>query len=132
VLPSKPVREHGQIWEEQFGHVLIEAMACGIPTIGADSGAIPEVLGSHDAIFRHSDAQAVYEKLKHALESPAWLDHLTHGQRIRVRNYYTHQAVARTYAEFLCRIRRAKRGKLNIDHANDGRTLCSGSPQRKS
>jgi L-malate glycosyltransferase len=122
VLPSKPVRKRGHIWEEQFGHVLIEAMACGIPTIGADSGAIPEVLGDSDAIFRHSDAEAVYEKLKQALESPDWLDRLAHGQHIRVQKHYSHQAVARTYAEFLCRIRRVK-GELTPDHPNDVGTV---------
>jgi glycosyltransferase involved in cell wall biosynthesis len=29
---------------EQFGRVLVEAMASGVPVIGSTSGAIPEVL----------------------------------------------------------------------------------------
>lgn len=32
-------------WEEQFGLVLAEAMAAGLPMIVADSGAIPEIAG---------------------------------------------------------------------------------------
>ena len=38
VLPSRTL--HGK-WKEQFGHVLIEAMAMGIPVIGSDSGQSP-------------------------------------------------------------------------------------------
>lgn len=32
------------IFEEPFGMVMIEALACGTPVIGLDSGAIPEVI----------------------------------------------------------------------------------------
>ncbi len=32
-------------WKEQFGRVLIESMACGIPVLGSDSGEIPVLIG---------------------------------------------------------------------------------------
>jgi glycosyltransferase involved in cell wall biosynthesis len=32
-------------WKEQFGGVLADAMAMGLPIIGSDGGAIPEVVG---------------------------------------------------------------------------------------
>lgn len=47
VLPSKTTPS----WKEQFGRVLAEAMACGVPVIGSDSGAIPEVIGDAGLIF---------------------------------------------------------------------------------
>jgi L-malate glycosyltransferase len=31
-------------WKEQFGRVLVEAWACGIPTVGSDSGEIPHLI----------------------------------------------------------------------------------------
>jgi glycosyltransferase involved in cell wall biosynthesis len=34
------------VFEEPFGLVMIEALACGTPIIGLDSGAIPEVIDS--------------------------------------------------------------------------------------
>ena len=37
VLPSRTTAS----WAEQFGHVLIEAMAAGVPVVGSSSGAIP-------------------------------------------------------------------------------------------
>lgn len=37
VLPSRTTAT----WKEQFGRVLVEAMACQTPVIGSDSGEIP-------------------------------------------------------------------------------------------
>jgi glycosyltransferase involved in cell wall biosynthesis len=42
-------------WEEQFGLVLAEAMAAGLPILASQSGAIPEVCGDAAAYFLPGD-----------------------------------------------------------------------------
>jgi alpha-1,3-rhamnosyl/mannosyltransferase len=43
---------------EGFGLPAIEAMACGTPVIGADAGALPEVIGAAGLLVAHGDPQA--------------------------------------------------------------------------
>ena len=54
-LPSRTTRT----WKEQFGRVIIEAHACGIPVIGSDSGAIPQVVGAGGLIVPEGDSSAL-------------------------------------------------------------------------
>lgn len=52
VLASLPI----PMWEEQFGMVLAEALAAGVPIVASSSGAIPEVLaGSGVPLFSPGD-----------------------------------------------------------------------------
>lgn len=53
VLPS----ESRPNWKEQFGRVLVEALACGTPVIGSDSGEIPFVIDASGGglVFREGD-----------------------------------------------------------------------------
>ncbi len=55
VLPSRTTPG----WKEQYGRILIEAMAAGVPVIGSSSGAIPEVIGDAGIIFPEQDVQAL-------------------------------------------------------------------------
>lgn len=97
VLASKPVRTMELCWEEQFGHVLIEAMACGVATLGSSSGAIPEVIGHDEAIFPHGEAKALAECIRRVMNDT----NLAKSQLERARQLYTHDAVAASWAGFI-------------------------------
>jgi L-malate glycosyltransferase len=108
VLPSKPLRTDDRVWEEQFGHVLIEAMACRVATIGSDSGAIPEVLGDSRAIFPHSNTAGLIDLLRKLIEAEHLRSELAEQQYRRTRKLFSHQAVAQTYTDFLINVPKDK------------------------
>jgi glycosyltransferase involved in cell wall biosynthesis len=45
-----------RLWAEQFGFASVEAMACGLPVVITDSGAVPEVIPDWNPICRQGDA----------------------------------------------------------------------------
>jgi glycosyltransferase involved in cell wall biosynthesis len=49
------------LWEEPFGLVMIEAMACGTPVIGLDRGAVPEVVDDGVTGFVRGDVDGLAE-----------------------------------------------------------------------
>lgn len=63
-----PTRTTSKI-REQFGRVIIEAMACGVPVIGSTCGAIPEVIGNSGLVFEESDDKDLSEKIESLLEN---------------------------------------------------------------
>lgn len=65
VLPSKNTR----FWQEYFGMVLLEAMACGLPIVTTDSGAIPEVIGNSGIITRNGDTKSLYHGINLLLKN---------------------------------------------------------------
>jgi glycosyltransferase involved in cell wall biosynthesis len=66
VLASLPTT----FWEEQFGMVLAEAAAAGLPIVAAESGAIPEVLRGEGTLFPAGDWRGLAEVLRPILERP--------------------------------------------------------------
>ena len=57
-------------WEEQFGMVLAEAAAAGLPIVAADSGAIAEVLRGAGTLFPAGDWLALARALGEVLAAP--------------------------------------------------------------
>lgn len=57
-------------WREPFGRVVQEAFAYGVPVLGADSGAIPEVIGSAgaDLCFPAQDPAALAAQVRRLVE----------------------------------------------------------------
>jgi glycosyltransferase involved in cell wall biosynthesis len=100
VLPSRTTTT----WAEQFGHVLIEAMAAGVPVIGSSSGAIPEVVGDAGVIVPEGDAVALRGALERVLADPAHRARLCERGWDRVQTRYTHAVVARELASLYRRL----------------------------
>jgi len=81
-------------WKEQFGHVLIEAMAMEMPVIGSSSGAIPEVIGRSDLIFPEGDSKALAQLIERLISDEVFYEEIAHYGLDRVTSHYTHEAIA--------------------------------------
>jgi glycosyltransferase involved in cell wall biosynthesis len=81
-------------WKEQFGRVLIEAMACGVPVVGSDSGEIPNVIGDAGLVFAEGDVGALREHLTRLLRDLDLRADLAQRGRERVLAHYTQAQVA--------------------------------------
>jgi len=85
-------------WKEQFGRVLIEAMACGVPVIGSDSGEIPNVIGDAGIVFPEGQSAVLRAHLAHLLRDAKLCSTLSQKGRERVLEHYTQkQIAAQTY-----------------------------------
>jgi glycosyltransferase involved in cell wall biosynthesis len=67
VLPSLTTRD----WCEQYGRVITEAMASGVPVIASDSGAIPEVVGDAGIIVKEGSYGGLASTLNRTYLDPA-------------------------------------------------------------
>lgn len=104
VLPSQTSYKFKTLtavgWKEQFGHVLIEAMACHIPVIGSDCGEIPQVIGDAGLIFPEGNAGALRECLQKLMEGPQLAADLGKRGYNRVLTNYTNKALAEQLLDF--------------------------------
>lgn len=81
-------------WKEQFGRVLVEAMACGVPVIGSDSGEIPAVIAEAGLIFPEGRAEALAERLDTLRRDETRSRGLAMAGRQRVLAHYTQARIA--------------------------------------
>lgn len=101
VLPSRSTPS----WSEQFGRILVEAMATAVAVVGSDSGEIPRVMGDAGLVFPEEDVPVLAERLRRLRDDPDLRRALGCRGRDRVRRHFTQDLVARrtadVYAELL-------------------------------
>jgi colanic acid/amylovoran biosynthesis glycosyltransferase len=86
---------------------LIEAMACGIPTVSTESGGIPELLGGGAGILvPPGDADALADALSQLAQNPVLRRELGARGRARVEEEFDIERIAAKLAERLHGCRR--------------------------
>lgn len=103
VLPSLTTPR----WKEQFGRVLVEAMACGVPVIGSNSGAIPEVVGEGGIIVPEGDAIALANAILRLMNNSEERYQIGSRGRNKVLASYTNQQICAATVRFWEEILRA-------------------------
>ncbi len=88
---------------EQFGLVLAQAMACGVPVVGSDNGAIPEVIGDSRRIFPEGDSEALSNILTELMEDFSYREEVSRIGLERVSRLYSASALADSFQNSLLR-----------------------------
>lgn len=93
VLPSRTT----PTWAEQFGRVLVEALWCGTPVIGSDSGEIPWVIEQTGGglVFPEGDVGALIHAIRRLKNAPEERQRLAADGHAAVRGRFMSTGVAR-------------------------------------
>ncbi|MGA7705843.1 MAG: glycosyltransferase family 4 protein [Solirubrobacteraceae bacterium] len=86
-LPSRTT----STWKEQFGRVIVEALWCGVPVVGSDSGEIPWLIGltGGGLVFAEGDSLALATQLNRLRESPELRQELAGRGRAAVEQLFS-------------------------------------------
>ena len=96
VLPS---RTRWNI-KEQFGRVLIEAMACETCVVGSDSGEISNVIGGAGLVFHEDCVEELAAKLAQLMNDSSLCETFRKRGRDRVLSNFTYAKIAAATVDF--------------------------------
>lgn len=87
-----------KFWKEQFGRMIVEGFAAGVPVMGSDSGEIPRVIGEAGVVLPEADVKVWQEALDNFLTSPQEFQKYRNMGLERVHRYSA-IAIAEQYKE---------------------------------
>ncbi len=85
---------------EGFGLPAGEAMACGVPVVSTDGGALPEVVGDCGVIIPVKNVDAMVEAIDQLLQDPDRRVQLGEAGRARIEEKFCWQVCAREMTEY--------------------------------
>ena len=94
--PSQTTRR----WREQFGRMLVEAMACGVPVVASRSGEIPHVVADAGVLVNEHDEEAWVRTVERVLADGDHRRALADAGLSRVHAHYAWPVVARKHLSF--------------------------------
>ena len=93
VLPSNTT----PCWKEQFGRVIVEAMACEVPVIGSSSGEIPNVIGDAGLVFPEGDVTVLADCIDRLIEDENLRKRCAVRGKERAIKNYSWRSIAKEY-----------------------------------
>jgi glycosyltransferase involved in cell wall biosynthesis len=97
-------------WKEQFGRMVVEAFAAGVPFVGSDSGEIPFVVKDAGVVVGEKDQAGWTRAIGELLANPARRRELAEQGLQRAQDEFAWAAVARQYLDFFERLLPGGRG----------------------
>jgi glycosyltransferase involved in cell wall biosynthesis len=91
-------------WREQFGRMVVEAFACGVPVISSDSGELPFVVADAGVIVAERDEHAWVRAISELIDSAIARSDLSRKGIERARSEYAWPIVARSHLEFFSQL----------------------------
>jgi glycosyltransferase involved in cell wall biosynthesis len=90
-------------WEEPFGVVALEGIACGCLVVGSSAGGLGDAIGYCGVTFRNGDVADLANAIRELLQRPEYLER----RRLMSNHLYNHRSevVAERYLkifEYLC------------------------------
>ena len=87
-------------WREQFGRMIVEAFACGVPVIGSDSGEIANVMGDAGVVVGECDVVGWATAIQHLLADPEKRRELGRRGQDLANARYAWPSIAAEYLSF--------------------------------
>jgi glycosyltransferase involved in cell wall biosynthesis len=89
------------IYQEPFGLVNAEAMACATPVVGSNRGGIPEVLGDTGLLIDPENIEGFADAMCTLLGDPEYTRNLGRAAYLRCREMFDWQVVAQKWNSLL-------------------------------
>lgn len=102
------------LFQEPFGLVNAEAMACTTPVVGANRGGIPEVLGNAGRLIDPEDTEEFAAVLSTLLAQPEACAQLGRAARDRCRRMFDWDVIAEKWLAVLEDVARPKSRALRL------------------
>lgn len=115
-------------WVEQFGRVVVEAMAAGVPVVASDSGALPDVVGDAGVLVPEGEPVALGEALLRVCREPGLWTRLRERGLERARECSWERVAAR-YDEAYRRMTRQVRSEAADGSDPEVVVVAYGSPE---